>query len=278
MDTELKSLHDQRKFGKIEELLRNDPSLIAEAAGLLEKSDAEGITALLQVLSRVGFDYPDNALPLFETVHALMESSDPFVRMDAAQAFATLFSQNRDCAARGMPTLVRLLEDENALVRGDAAGAIGNIGFYFPDLAGSSAGRLLEMLDSSDDDDEREAVAHTLGKIGATSPELLRDIFPRLVRALEKTREASCGGILLAFGTVGLHYPDMVEKYIPKLIDYLGSDNEDTVRYAVLAIGNIAANRAELVKEAAPHLKRLAEAADHDLRVNARMALSMVGS
>ena len=154
---------------------------------------------------------------------------------------------------------------------------LGNVGFYFPDLTAGAAERLLEMLDSSDDDDEREAVAHTLGKIGATNPELLRDIFPRLVRALEKTREASCGGILLAFGTVGLHYPDMVGKYIPKLIDYLESENEDTVRYAVLAIGNIAANRADLVKEAAPYLERLTEATDHDLRVNARMALSMVG-
>ena len=278
MHVELKRLHDERKFGRIEELLRSDPSLMPEAALLFEDIDAEAATALLQVLGRVGFDYPDKARPLFDTIHALMESSDPFIRMDAAQAFATLFAQDRECAAGGMPTLVKLLDDENALVRGDAAGAIGNIGFYYPELAAKTAGKLLEMLDTSDDDDEREAVAHTLGKIGATNHELLRDIFPRLVRALEKTREASCGGILLAFGTVGLHYPDMVEKYIPKLIDYLESENEDTVRYAVLAIGNIAANRADLVKEAAPHLERLTEAADHDLRVNARMALSMVGS
>jgi HEAT repeat protein len=278
MNVELKKLYGERKFGRIEEFLRGNPSLMPETALLFDDSDAEAATALLQVLSRVGFDYPDNALPLFETVHALMENPDPFIRMDAAQAFATLFAQNRECASRGMPTLMKLLDDENALVRGDAAGAIGNIGFYFPELAGNSAGRLLDMLDTSNDDDEREAVAHTLGKIGATNPELLKEIFPRLVRALEKTREASCGGILLAFGTVGLHYPDMVEKYIPKLIDYLGSENEDTVRYAVLAIGNIAANRADLVKEAAPHLEKLTEAADHDLRVNARMALSMVGS
>lgn len=278
MKEELVKLFGTCQYGKVEELLRSEPALIADAAPLLQQCGADAATALLQVLGRVGFDYPDDALPLFDSVFSLLANEDPFIRSDAAQAFATLFAQNRECAEKGMPLLRDLLDDDNALVRGDAAGAIGNIGFYYPELAEPTAGRLLEMLDTSDDDDEREAVAHTLGKIGATSPELLRDIFPRLVRALEKTREASCGGILLAFGTVGLHYPDMVEKYIPKLIDYFGSENEDTVRYAVLAIGNIAANRADLVKEAVPHLERLKEASDHDLRVNARMALSMIGT
>ncbi len=277
MKETIRQCWEEGRFGKIEELLREDPSLMGEAAGLLAKSDSDAISALLQVAGRVGFDFPEEARVLCGTIVTLMGSGDPFVRMDAAQAFATLCSQERANAEEGLPLISRLLDDENPLVRGDAAGAVGNIGFYFPDLVVREARRLLEMLEHSTDDDEREAVAHALGKIGATNPDLLKEIFPTLVHALEKTREASCGGILLAFGTVGLHYPDMVGKYVPKLIEYLQSSNDDTVRYAVLAIGNIATNRPDLVAGAAPHLQRIGEVADHDLRVNARMALSMMG-
>jgi HEAT repeat protein len=273
---ELQALYARRKLGEVEALLRREPSLLKETLALFSEGDGDAVTALLQVVGRVGFDYPDEALPLSEGIVALMGDDDPFVRMDAAQAFATLFAQNRSCAVKGMPVLHGLLDDESSLVRGDAAQAIGNIGFYFPDLVEEEARRLLFILDTGDDDDEREAVAHSLGKIGATNPELLKEIFPRLVRALEKTREASCGGILLAFGTVGLHYPELVKKYIPKLMDYLQSENEDTVRYAVLAIGNIASSNPELVKDAVPLLERVAKMSDPDLRVNARMALSML--
>lgn len=273
---ELKMFYAERRFGEVEGLLRQEHALLPETKVLFGEGDSDSVTALLQVVGRVGFDYPDEALPLADTIISLMDDTDPFVRMDAAQAFATLFAQNRECAVKGMPTLHGLLDDANPLVRGDAAQAIGNIGFYYPDLVEREAGRLLLILDEGDDDDEREAVAHALGKIGATNPELLKEIFPRLVRALEKTREASCGGILLAFGTAGLHYPDLVRKYIPKLIEYLQAANEDTVRYAVLAIGNIAASHPELVAEAAPHLERVGESSDPDLRVNARMALSIL--
>jgi len=276
VNEELRTLYAGRKLGEVEQLLRRDPSLLEETKVLFAEGDADSITALLQVVGRVGFDYPEEALPLADTVIGLMGSEDPFVRMDAAQAFATLFAQNRSCAEKVMPSLHGLLDDGNSLVRGDAAQAIGNIGFYFPDLVEREARRLLVILDSGGDDDEREAVAHSLGKIGATNPVLLKEIFPRLVRALEKTREASCGGILLAFGAVGLHYPELVRKYIPKLIEYLHGQDEDTVRYAVLAIGNIASSHPELVVEAAPGLERVCEAADPDLRVNARMALSMI--
>lgn len=273
----LKRLFQEKKLGELERFLREEPALLAGVGELLGSGDEDSVSSLLHVLGRVGFDYPDKVRPVADIVLELMESTDPFVRSDAAQVFATLFAQDRACAVKGLLRLRRLLTDGNPLVRGDAAQAIGNIGFYFPELIDDDeANRLLVIMDTGEDDDEREAVAHALGKIGATNPELLHEIFPRLVRSLEKTREASCGGILLAFGTVGLHYPEMVEKYVPKLIEYLQSSNDDTIRYAVLAIGNIASNRPELVKDAIPHLERLIDTSDHDLRVNARMALAIV--
>jgi HEAT repeat protein len=276
VNEDLAILYGEKKLGEVEQMLRREPSLLRETEGLFAEGDTDSVSALLQVVSRVGFDYPDQAGPLAQVVVGLMESDDPFVRMDAAQAFATLFAQDRSCAVMGIPVLHRLLDDGNSLVRGDAAQAIGNIGFYFPELVEEEADRLLSILDDGDDDDEREAVAHALGKIGATNPVLLKEIFPRLVRALEKTREASCGGILLAFGAVGLHYPELVKKYIPKLLEYLQGSDEDTVKYAVLAIGNIASSHPELVVEAVPHLEKVCEVGDPDLRVNARMALSMI--
>ena len=93
---------------------------------------------------------------------------------------------------------------------------------------------------------------------------------------MEKTHEASCSGILLAFGSAGAHFPELVREHIPKLLKFLRSENPDTVRYAVLALGNLATANPALVREARPELERLAKSTDMELSANAQMALSLL--
>ena len=120
---ELNRLYGERKFGEVERLLREDPALLPETGHFFGEGDSDSVTALLQVVGRVGFDYPDDALPLAATIIGLMDDADPFVRMDAAQAFATLFAQNRGCAIKGMPALHGRRSSEGA--RRDRAVASG---------------------------------------------------------------------------------------------------------------------------------------------------------
>ena len=94
------------------------------------------------------------------------------------------------------------------------------------------------MLEGGDDD-EREAAAHALGKVGINAPELIRGILPKLVEVLEFSKEATCGGVLFALGAIGLHYPEEVAGLVPRLIRYLDSGHPNAVKNAVAALGNI---------------------------------------
>src|SRR5574341_1111510 len=51
--------------------------------------------------------------------------------------------------------------------------ALGNIGFAHTDLVKDAVPRLVRMLEQGDDD-EREAAAHALGKVGINAPDLIQ--------------------------------------------------------------------------------------------------------
>ena len=133
------------------------------------------------------------------------------------------------------------------------------------------------MLEGGDDD-EREAAAHALGKIGINAPELIRAVLPKLVEVLEFSKEATCGGVLFALGAIGLHYPQEVAALVPKLMQYLDSGHPNAVKNAVAALGNIGSSDPELVRDAIPKIRRILETStDLDARMNAKVALGRLG-
>jgi HEAT repeat protein len=133
------------------------------------------------------------------------------------------------------------------------------------------------MLEGGDDD-EREAAAHALGKVGINAPELIHGILPKLVEVLEFSKEATCGGVLFALGAIGLHYPEEVAVLVPKLMQYLDSAQPNAVKNAVAALGNIGSTNPELVRDALPKIKNILETTtDIDIKMNARVALGRLG-
>ena len=133
------------------------------------------------------------------------------------------------------------------------------------------------MLEQGDDD-EREATAHALGKLGINAPDLIRGILPKLVEVLEFSKEATCGGVLFALGAIGLHYPREVAGLVPRLVKYLDSGHPNAVENAVAALGNIGSSNPELVRDAVPKIRQIMETStDIDIKMNAKVALGQLG-
>jgi hypothetical protein len=143
------------RFGEIERLLHANPGRIPEVTGLLLSPVHDAVCSLLQVVGRVGFDFPQEVFPVLPAIAALLDHDDAYVRADAAYAFGTAVFTHREPAAAAVPRLRSLLDDALLQARADAARALGNIGFYHPDLAREAVPRLIEMLDGGGDEGAR---------------------------------------------------------------------------------------------------------------------------
>src|SRR5574341_207705 len=235
MNPDIKALAEAKKFGEIETAVYADRKLIGELVALLGEKNGDVRTGVLNLLSRVGFDYPEDVRPFLDRVIALLDEEDMFAKVDAATAVGNLTYRVKDA----VPRLVTMLE--------------------------------------GGDDDEREAAAHALGKLGIIEPDLIHGILPKLVEVLEFSKEATCGGVLFALGAIGLHYPREVAGLVPRLIQYLDSGHPNAVKNAIAALGNIGSTNPEFVKDAVPKIREHLESTDTDIKMNAKVALGRLG-
>src|SRR3989304_1503525 len=95
MKPDLKALAEAKKFGEIETAVYADRKLIGELVALLGEKNGDVRTGVLNLLSRVGFDYPDEVRPFLDRVIALLDEEDMFAKVDAATAVGNLTSRFR---------------------------------------------------------------------------------------------------------------------------------------------------------------------------------------
>ena len=117
MKTDLKALAEAKKFGDIETAVYADRALIGDLVGLLGEKNGDVRSGVLNLLSRVGFDYPNDTRPHLPTLIALLDDPDMFVKIDAANAVGNLGFNFKDSAAKAAPKLKALLAHEQSLVR-----------------------------------------------------------------------------------------------------------------------------------------------------------------
>ena len=146
MSIDIKALAREKKFGEMETAVYADRSLVGQLVELLGEKDGDVRTGVLNVLSRVGFDYPKDTRPYIDRLIALMDEADPFLKIDAANAVGNLAYRYEDASSRAVPKLKLLLDHEVSLVRQEAAYALGNIGFSFIGLVKDLAPRLVAQL------------------------------------------------------------------------------------------------------------------------------------
>ena len=128
MKPDIKALAFEKKFGDIETAVYADRSLIGGLVALLAEKNGDVRSGVLNLLSRVGFDYPKETRPHLPVLIALLDDPDMFVKIDAANAVGNLGFSFKDAAAAASPKLKALLNHEQSLVRQEAAYAMGNIG------------------------------------------------------------------------------------------------------------------------------------------------------
>ena len=121
MKPDIKALALEKKFGDIEKAVYEDRSLISELIALLAEKNGDMRSGALNLLSRVGFDYPNDTRPHLPTLIALLDDPDMFIKIDAANAVGNLGFSFKDSATKAAPKLKALLNHEQSLVRQEAA-------------------------------------------------------------------------------------------------------------------------------------------------------------
>ena len=117
---DIKTLAQQRKFGEIENAVYEDRSLIGPLVELLSEKNGDVRSGVLNLLSRVGFDFPNDTRPHLGKLIALLDDPDMFVKIDAANAVGNLGFNFKDSASQAAPRLKSLLDHEQSLVRQEA--------------------------------------------------------------------------------------------------------------------------------------------------------------
>src|SRR5512142_3481081 len=110
MKPDIKALAQGKKFGGIEAAVYADRSLIGDLVSLLGEKDGEIRSGVLNLLSRVGFDFPNDTRPHLPKLIALLDDPDMFIKIDAANAVGNLGFSFKDSAAQAAPTLKRMLD------------------------------------------------------------------------------------------------------------------------------------------------------------------------
>ena len=117
MSPDIKALAHEKKFGDIETAIYADRKLIGELVALLAEKNGDVRSGVLNLLSRVGFDFPNDTRPHLPTLIALLDDPDMFIKIDAANAVGNLGFSFKDSATLASPKLKALLEHDQSLVR-----------------------------------------------------------------------------------------------------------------------------------------------------------------
>jgi len=177
-----------------------------------------------------------------------LEDQDPIVRKEAAEALGCIGTE----AATAIPALTRTLGDEKRWVRNAAAWALGQIG-------SEAIPALVQALEDQDAS-KRVAASWGLGYIGSEAKEAI----PALVKALGDGDETVCQAAAWALGEIG-------SAAVPTLTQIL--ENEDLAanlrEFAAIALGH-AGTEAE---EAIPNLILALEDESEEVRTGAKIAL-----
>ena len=110
MKPDIKALAQTKNFGDIETAIYADRTLIGDLVALLAEKDGDVRSGVLNLLSRVGFDFPNDTRPHLPTLIALLDDPDMFIKIDAANAVGNLGFSFKDAAAKAAPKLKQLLE------------------------------------------------------------------------------------------------------------------------------------------------------------------------
>ena len=105
MKPDIKALALEKKFGDIETAVYEDRSLIGDLVALLAEKNGDVRSGALNLLSRVGFDYPNDTRPHLPILIALLDDPDMFIKIDAANAVGNLGFSFKDSAAQAAPKL-----------------------------------------------------------------------------------------------------------------------------------------------------------------------------
>ncbi|HEX9136584.1 MAG TPA: hypothetical protein VF905_06530, partial [Nitrospirota bacterium] len=73
MKPDIKTLAEAKKFGDVETAVYADRSLISDLVKLLSEKNGDVRSGVLTLLSRVGFDYPNDTRPHLPTLIALLD-------------------------------------------------------------------------------------------------------------------------------------------------------------------------------------------------------------
>ena len=102
MKPDIKALALEKKFGEIETAIYTDRSLIGDLVALLAEKNGDVRSGALNLLSRVGFDYPNDTRTHLPTLIALLDDPDMFIKIDAANAVGNLGFSFKDAAAKAV--------------------------------------------------------------------------------------------------------------------------------------------------------------------------------
>ena len=244
-----------------ERLLASDPKVRAGAEAALAKGAPGSLPLLRQLLSR---DDEDLQAATFEVIRRigppaipmlveLLRDKDVFIRRNAVDTLIDFAPQTEGI----QPALRRALSDEDEVVAGDAARALGALG-----RRGSpSVGALVKTL-SHRDEYTRVYAAEALASIGPLAAAATNDLAKALADPIPGVRWAACE----ALGSIG----PAAHPAVPQLIAALEDEFLYVRMFAAGALGSIGP-KAQAAREALR-----AAAKDPALRHEAEWALNRI--
>jgi len=213
-----------------------------------------------------------------------LSAADAKTRQHAADALAEMGA----AAKPAVPALVKALDDKSAALQWRAARALGAVGAE----ARSAVPKLLALA-NSDDAVVRAQTAHALGAIGDKRPEVVDALAQHVldkeasvrrtalvaIRALKLPRDVTIPLMVKvlheaepAVAVAALHtLAEAGDKAVPFLCDCC--DDKEACYWACLALAEIG----PAAKEAVPHLAKVLENEDPEVRLQALVALGNIG-
>ena len=281
-DTELTqySLVDSLGNTYTEEDLNEAPDTVDsvnvdEAVSEIASADGKSKRVALAHLATMAAAAPDECTPAVELMVELLSDSLPAVQGEALGILTRIAESEPERTRAGVEPAIQLVDDStHSLLRNEAIQFLAEFADHDPTAVTDAVPQLAALL--RDESTNTDSTARILASVGASQPDALIDVVPKLELFLETEPKRAHVWVLGAIGRLSKEHANITVEVIPTAGELLSAEQHTIRSNAAGVLADLADEYPTAVKPWVPNIIELMDDSDEQVRYNATSALARV--
>lgn len=281
-DTELTqySLVDSLGNTYTEEDLNEAPDTVDsvnvdEVVSEIASADGKSKRVALAHLATMAAGAPDECTPAVELMVELLSDSLPAVQGEALGILTRIAESEPERTRAGVEPAIQLVDEStHSLLRNEAIQFLAEFADHDPTAVTDAVPQLAALL--GDESTDTDSTARILASVGASQPDALIDVVPKLELFLETEPKRAHVWVLGAIGRLSKEHANITVEVIPTAGELLSAEQHTIRSNAAGVLADLADEYPTAVKPWVPNIIELIDDSDEQVRYNATSALARV--